>query len=166
MAVIDIVKYEGGPNIFAWKYPSNELCTGTQLIVNESQEAILFKGGQALDVFSAGRHTLTTKNIPILNKLTNIPFGGQSPFTAKVWYINKIHSLDIKWGTMVPISLFDPFLMIEVKVKSFGQFGIQIDNSKKFLEKLVGTLPIFDKNNIVTYFKGEYLRKCTSVISS
>lgn len=166
MAVIGVIKYEGGPNIFAWKYPSDELSTGTQLIVNESQEAILFKGGQALDVFSAGRHTLTTKNIPILNKLINIPFGGQSPFKAEVWYVNKIHSLDIKWGTTVPISLFDPFLMIDVKVKSFGQFGIQIENSKKFLEKLVGTLPLFDKNSIITYFKGEYLKKCTSVISS
>jgi membrane protease subunit (stomatin/prohibitin family) len=38
----------------------------TQLIVNESQEAILFKGGQALDLFPSGRHTLQTANIPIL----------------------------------------------------------------------------------------------------
>ena len=155
MAVIGVVKY-----------PSDELSTGTQLIVNESQEAILFKGGQALDVFSSGRHTLTTKNIPILNKLINIPFGGESPFKAEVWYVNKIHSLDIKWGTIAPISLFDPFLMIDVKVKSFGQFGIRIENSKKFLEKLVGTLPVFSQENITAYFKGEYLRKCTSIIGS
>ena len=138
----------------------------TQLIVNESQEAILFKGGQALDVFGAGRHTLTTNNIPILSKLINLPFGGVSPFTAEVWYVNKIHSLDIKWGTITPISLFDPFLMIDVKVKSFGQFGIRINNSKKFLEKLVGTLPVFSKDNVIAYFRGEYLKKCTAIISS
>ena len=166
MALIDVVRYEGGPNIFAWKYPNDELSTKTQLIVNESQEAILFKGGQALDVFGAGRHTLETRNIPILNKLINLPFGGQSPFKAEVWFVNKIHSLDIKWGTPTPVSLFDPFLMIDVKVKSFGQFGIRIENSKKFLEKLVGTLPIFSKENIISYFKGEYLRKCTSIIGS
>ncbi len=166
MALIDVVKYEGGPNIFAWKYPNNELSTKTQLIVNESQEAILFKGGQALDVFGAGRHTLETKNIPVLSKLINLPFGGQSPFTAEVWFVNKIHSLDIKWGTSTPISLFDPFLMIDVKVKSFGQFGIRVDNSRKFLEKLVGTLPIFSQENVTAYFKGEYLRKCTSIIGS
>lgn len=166
MALIDVVKYEGGPNIFAWKYPNSELSTKTQLIVNESQEAILFKGGQALDVFGAGRHTLETKNIPVLSKLINLPFGGQSPFSAEVWFVNKIHSLDIKWGTPVPITLFDPFLMIDVKVKSFGQFGIRIENSKKFLEKLVGTLPIFNHENITAYFKGEYLKKCTSIIGT
>ena len=166
MALIDVVKYEGGPNIFAWKYPNNALSTKTQLIVNESQEAILFKGGQALDVFGAGRHTLTTNNIPILSKLINLPFGGQSPFTAEVWYVNKIHSLDIKWGTITPISLFDPFLMVDVKVRSFGQFGIRINNSKKFLEKLVGTLPVFSTDNIIDYFRGEYLKKCTAIISS
>lgn len=166
MALIDVVKYEGGPNIFAWKFPNSELSTKTQLIVNETQEAILFKGGQALDVFGAGRHTLETKNIPILSKLVNLPFGGQSPFTAEVWFVNKIHSLDIKWGTPTPISLFDPFLMVDVKVKSFGQFGIRIENSKMFLEKLVGTLPLFTQENIKAYFKGEYLRKCTSIISS
>lgn len=166
MALINVIKYEGGPNIFAWKHPNTELTTATQLIVNESQEAILFKGGQALDVFGPGRHTLETKNIPILSKLINLPFGGRSPFSAEVWYVNKIHSLDIKWGTPTPISLFDPFLMIDVKVRSFGQFGIKIENSKKFLEKLVGTLPIFSADNIINYFKGEYLKSCTSMISS
>ncbi len=166
MALINVIKYSGGPNIFAWKYPNDELTTKTQLIVNESQEAILFKGGQALDVFGAGSHTLETKNIPILNKLVNLPFGGESPFKAEVWYVNKIHSLDIKWGTIKPVSLFDPFLMIDVKVKSFGQFGIRINNSKKFLEKLVGTLQVFNSDNVTAYFRGEYLKKCTSIIGS
>lgn len=166
MALIDVIKYDGNPNIFAWKYPNDRLNTSTQLIVSETQEAILFKGGQALDVFGAGRHTLTTKNIPILSKLINLPFGGNSPFTAEVWFVNKINSLNIKWGTPTAISLFDPFLMVDVKVRSFGQFGIKIDNSKKFLEKLVGTLPIFNADNITEYFKGEYLKKYSSMVSS
>lgn len=58
MAIVEVVKYNGNPDVFAWKYPSEELGTWTQLIVNESQEAILFKGGKALDVFGSGRHTL------------------------------------------------------------------------------------------------------------
>ncbi len=166
MALVNVIKYSGGPNIFAWKYPDDELTTKTQLIVSESQEAILFKGGQALDVFGPGSHTLETKNIPILRKLVNLPFGGVSPFKAEVWYVNKVHSLDIKWGTIKPVSLFDPFLMIDVKVKSFGQFGIRVNNSKKFIEKLVGTLPVFNTENITSYFRGEYLKKCTSIIGS
>jgi len=166
MAIIEVVKYNGNPDVFAWKYPSEELGTWTQLIVNESQEAILFKGGKALDVFQSGRHTLDTANIPILNKIINIPFGGRSPFTAEVWYINKVHSLDIKWGTASPIQLQDPKYSIFVPVRAFGQFGMKIENSKQFLVKLVGTLPMFDKTNIVKYFRGLYLTKVKDAISS
>ena len=98
MAIIEVVKYDGPPDVFAWRYPNQELGTWTQLIVHETQEAILYKGGQALDSFAAGRHTLSTANIPILSNLINLPFGGKSPFTAEVWFVNKLRSLDVKWG--------------------------------------------------------------------
>lgn len=166
MAIVEVVKYNGNPDVFAWKYPSEELGTWTQLIVNESQEAILFKGGRALDVFQSGRHTLETANIPLLNKIINLPFGGRSPFTAEVWYVNKIYSLDIKWGTPSPIQLQDPKYNVFVPVRAFGQFGIKIENSKQFLMKLVGTLPIFDKISILKYFRGLYLTKVKDSISS
>lgn len=119
MAIVEVIKYNGGPNVFAWKYPSEELGTWTQLIVSEAQEAILFKSGKALDVFGSGRHTLDTANIPILNKIINLPFGGRSPFTAEVWYVNKIHSLDIKWGTSSPIQIQDPKYSVFIPVRSF-----------------------------------------------
>lgn len=166
MPIIEVVKYNGNPDVFAWKYPSEELGTWTQLIVNESQEAVLFKGGKSLDVFTAGRHTLETANIPILNNLVNLPFGGRSPFTAEVWYVNKIHSLDIKWGTPTPIQLQDPKYKVFVPLRSFGQFGIQVSDSKKFLTKLVGTLPVFDKDSILKFFRGLYLTKVKDAVSS
>ena len=166
MAIVDVVQYHGTPDIFAWRYPSNELGTWTQLIVNESQEAILVKGGQICDVFTAGRHTLSTGNIPILNKIINLPFGGRSPFTAEVWFINRVFSLDIKWGTASPIQLQDPKYKIFAPVRAFGQFGIQIEDSKKFLVKLVGTLSQFDKDSIIKYFRGLYLTKSKDAISS
>ncbi|MGE5391239.1 MAG: SPFH domain-containing protein [Deltaproteobacteria bacterium] len=166
MALVEVVKYNGSPDVFAWKFPEEELGTWTQLIVNESQEAILFKGGQALDIFTAGRHTLETANIPILNKIINLPFGGRSPFTAEVWYINRAYSLDIKWGTPTAIQLQDPKYQIFVPVRSFGQFGIQIEDSRKFLIKLVGTLPLFDKENLIKYFRGLYLTKAKDSIAS
>lgn len=106
MAIVDVLKYNGEPGVFAWKYPSEELGTWTQLIVHESQKAVLFKGGQALDVFGPGRHILDTANIPILNNVINLPFGGRSPFTAEVWYVNKVHSLGYKMGH--PNSHTDP----------------------------------------------------------
>ncbi len=166
MAIIDVVKYDGNPQVFAWKHPNQELSTWTQVIVNESQEAVLYKGGQALDWFGPGRHTLETKNIPVLNKLINLPFGGRSPFTAEVWYVNKITSLDVKWGTPTPIQIQDPKYKVFIPVRAHGQFGIRIKDSKLFLQKLVGTLPSFTAEDITKYFKGAYLTKAKDDISS
>ncbi|WP_411677499.1 SPFH domain-containing protein [Caproicibacter sp.] len=166
MAIVEVVKYNGNPDVFAWKFPSEELGTWTQLIVNEAQEAILFKGGQALDLFTSGRHTLETANIPILSKIINLPFGGRSPFTAEVWYVNKINSLDIKWGTATPIQLQDPKYKVFIPLRSFGQFGIQIEDSRRFLIKLVGTVPEFNKADLIKYFRGLYLTKVKDSISS
>ncbi|ALS25663.1 antifreeze protein type I [Paenibacillus sp. 32O-W] len=166
MAIIRVVKYDGPADVFAWKYPEHELGTWTQLIVNESQEAILFKGGQALDRFGAGRHTLSTQNIPILQSVINLPFGGDSPFTAEVWYVNRLNVLDVKWGTATPLMLQDPKFHIIVPVRSFGQFGIQIEDSRKFLLKLVGTLPAFDRDAMVRYFRGLLMMNINELISS
>lgn len=166
MAIVEVVKYNGGPDFFAWKYPNEELGTWTQLIVNESQEAILFKSGKALDVFGSGRHVLDTANIPILKNLVNLPFGGRSPFTAEVWYVNKVFALDIKWGTASPIQLQDPKYNLFIPVRAFGQFGIQIEDSKRFIVKLVGTMPVFDKKSMINYFRGLYLTKVKDLIST
>lgn len=134
--------------------------------MNESQEAVLFKGGKVCDVFGAGRHTLSTANIPILNQIVNLPFGRRSPFTAEVWYINKAFCMDVKWGTTSPIQLQDPKYKIFVPVRAFGQFGVQICDAKRFLTKLVGTLPAFDKVAVTKFFRGLYLTKSKDVISS
>ena len=166
MAIVEVIKYNGTPDLLAWKYPSEELGTWTQLIVNESQETILFKGGKALDIFESGRHTLETANIPLLNKIVNLPFGGRSPFTAEVWYINKLFSLDVKWGTATPIQIQDPKYQIFCPVRANGTFGIQIEDSKKFLVKLVGTMPAFSRQELVKYFRGLYITKVKDAISS
>lgn len=166
MAVIEVVKYNGGADTFAWRYPNEELGTWTQLIVNEAQEAVLVKGGKILDVFQSGKHTLDTENIPLLNSIINLPFGGRSPFTAEVWFINKAYNLDVKWGTPSPIQIQDPKYGVFVPVRSNGIFGIQVEEAKKFLIKLVGTIPLFDKSDITKYFRGLYVTKVKDSISS
>lgn len=166
MAIVEVVKYDGSPDVFAWKYPSEELGTWTQLIVNESQEAVLVKSGKVFDVFGSGRHTLETANIPFLNKIINLPFGGRSPFTAEVWYINKGYNLDIKWGTPTPIQIQDPKYSIFAPVRSNGAFGIHIEDSKKFLIKLVTTMPTFDTAAVTKYFRSLYVTKVKDAIST
>ncbi len=166
MAVVEVVKYSGGPDLLAWKYPREDLGTWTQLIVNESQEAVLFKDGKALDVFGSGRYTLSTKNIPILNKIINLPFGGESPFAAEVWFVNRLYTLDVKWGTPSPVQMQDPRYQIFVPIRANGVFGIQVEDARQFLVKLVGTMPSFDRAMLVNYFRGLYVTKVKDALSS
>ncbi len=166
MAVIDLVKYNNQQEVFAWKFPNSELSTWTQLIVNESQEAVLYKGGQALDLFGPGRHTLETANIPVLNEMVKIPFGGKSPFSAEVWFVNKATSLDIKWGTRTPIQIQDPKYNVFIPLRAYGQFGIRITDSKLFLKKFVGALPTFEAKDITNYLRGTYLAFVKDLIST
>ena len=166
MAVIDLVKWDGNPNILAWKFHSEELSTWTQLIVNETQEAYLVKSGVYQGPFGAGRHTLSTENIPYLSKLINLPFGGKSPFTAEVWFVNLATNLSIKWGTPDPIQLNDPKYQIMVPVRAFGQYGIRISDPKKFLLKWVGTLKVFDAYTLSDYFKGVFATKIKTGIAN
>ena len=166
MAIVEVVKYNGKPNEMAWKYPNEELGTWTQVIVNETQEVVFVKEGKVFDVLKGGkRYTLSTDNIPLLNKVINLPFGGRSPFTAELWYINKIFALDVKWGTAPAIQLQDPKYKIFIPVTAFGQFGIKVSDSKKFLTKLVGTLPSFDHDIMVKYFRGVLVSNVKNIIS-
>ena len=86
--IADIIKYEGDNSTFVWKHPCEDFNTTTQLIVHESQEAILFLNGHPLDLFRPGTHTLETQNIPLLRRVINIPTGGESAFHCEIYFIN------------------------------------------------------------------------------
>jgi len=165
MALIDVVRYQAEENEFIWKFPSNDLRIGTQVIVNPAQYAFFIKGGNVLDEFSSGSHTLKTENIPLLNKIINLPFGGDSPFQAEVYYVNLLSKLDNKWGTTTPILLEDPKYGIIIPVRAFGQYGFRVSNPRVFLESLTGNLTSFSSSKIQEYFKGKIISSLTSLIS-
>ena len=88
MQIAEVIKYEGDNSTFIWKHPSEDFNCFSQLIVHESQEAVFFMNGQALDLFGPGRYTLKTQNIPIIGKLLNRVTGDQSPFHCEVYLGN------------------------------------------------------------------------------
>lgn len=165
MAIIDVVKWDAAPDEFVWKFPSEELTTATRLIVSISQEAFVVTGGELSGPFGAGTHILDTGNIPILKKIVNIPFGGRTPYTAEVWFVQKTTPLNLLWGTQDPIPLLDPKFHIPVPVRCFGQFGVRISDSRRFLEKLVGTHNIFDTKMLCDYFKAMVQTKVKSLVA-
>ena len=163
MAVIDVVKMDLAPGVFARKFPGQELSAKTQLIVSESQEAVFLKEGRAYGPFGAGRHVLDSRNYPILTPLIKI-FTGDSPFTAEVWFIQRAFKLDVKWGTAGAIQIEDPKYHIMLPVRSFGQYGIKVVDSTKFLVKLVGTLPAFTEKTLSEYFRGVIVTRVKDLI--
>ena len=176
MALIQIVEWDRNVNtneVFAWRYvdpknpeKSDALGNWTQLVVHESQEAILFRDGQALDLFGPGRYTLSTDNIPLIRGLLNLPTGGESPFKAHVWFVNKVNVLDVKWGTQTPILLRDPEYKVPLPVRAYGQFGVRITESRKFLLKLAGSRTRITREDLVSAFRGLLLSRMGDMIAT
>lgn len=159
MPMIDRVKFDGPPGVLVWKFPSDELSWGAQVIVNQSQEALFFKGGEALDLLGPGTHTLKTANIPLLRKLVNIPFGGDSPFAAEIFFINKTAQLDGKWGTKSPIPLLDPKFNVPLPIRAFGRFGVRVSDSRKLIVGLSGTVAQYTVESLTEHFRGLVMTK-------
>ncbi|MDR1245984.1 MAG: SPFH domain-containing protein [Clostridiales Family XIII bacterium] len=166
MAIFKVIKYDGPTNVLAWKFPGTAFNTLSQLIVNESQEAVFFKGGEAFDVFGAGTYTLNTYNIPLLSAFVNLPFGGRSPFSAEVWFVNKLFVLDLKWGTTAPIQIQDPKYNVFLPVRTFGSFGVRISDTKRFIASLVGVSPYLDADTLSNYFCGILMNNISDCIST
>lgn len=165
MALIDVVKREMTDNELCKKFPSNDLRLGSQLVVYPSQIAFFVKGGMIYDEFETGTYTLKASNIPLLNKVINLPFGGNSPFQAEVWFVNLITKLDMKWGTNASIQLEDPKYNIIVPVRAFGQYGVKVTNPKIFLKTLIGNMSDFSAEKVDRYFKGKMLSLLNALIA-
>ena len=138
--IAEIIKYEGDNSTFIWKHPCEDFNSMTQLIVHESQEAIFFMNGEALDLFGAGRHTLETQNIPKLGKLINKTTDGETPFHCEVYFINKTVQMAVKWGTDSKVRFLDPNLGIPLEIGACGEMNLAVADSRKLLLKLVGTM--------------------------
>jgi membrane protease subunit (stomatin/prohibitin family) len=137
-----------GPDDIVWRYPSEEITWGAQLIVQEYQMAVFFRDGKAYDIFNAGRHTLTTLNLPLLTSLLTrlAGFGGNKPFKAAVIFIStKIFAG--KWGTRAQTTELAP-------LQVFGQFWFKIENASLFVNEVVGGQNAYTTAEVNDYLRG------------
>jgi len=165
MAIIDLVRWapQGNETIYAYRFPETNLSTYTQLIVQESQEAILFSKGQIVGKFGPGKHTLNTENLPILRSLYGLPFGGKNPFTAEVWFVNKLQPYNIDWS-IDRMDIHDNDYNTGIPLIANGRYGLKITDAERFLIKIVGTKNSFDQNDLTDQFFGEFSTKTKSTI--
>lgn len=167
MAILDLIEFpdESGQEMVhrVPEYGSGEFRLGSQLVVRESQAAIFFRDGKALDVFTAGRHTLSTNNIPILSSLFGIPFGGKSPFRAEVYFVSLREFIDMKWGTPQPILFRDTDLGM-VRLRAFGSYSLQIADPQLFVNKIVGQQGVYDTTQIQDYLRNAIVQNLTTIL--
>jgi len=160
MAIIDVIKFEGQQGLLIWKWEAQnnkkrgeEIRLGSQLIVGPAQEAIFVRGGEIVDVFNSGTHTLSTNNLPILSKIIGLAFGGDSPFNAEIYFVNKSVLLDNKFG-LLPFNLLEPNFKIPVPITARGSFAIRVEDGSSLLKQLVGNLSNFEAQAITQHFRG------------
>ncbi len=141
-----------------------ELKWGAQLTVRESQSAVFFRDGKALDVFGPGRHVLKTQNIPVVAKwVTAFGYGPDSPFRSEVYFLNMKLFPNLKWGTREPVLFKDTELKM-LRLRSYGVFSIQISEPMLFLNKVVGTQGIYQDLDIEDYLKNIIATRLTDVL--
>ena len=163
--IAEIIKYEGDNSTFIWKHPCEDFNSLTQLIVHESQEAIFFMNGQALDLFGPGRYTLETQNIPVLGKVLNRATGDESPFHCEVYFINKTEQMAVKWGTDSKVQYIEPTYGFPLSIGASGEMSLRAEDSRKLLLKLVGTENFLGQQKLVSFFRSFLMTKVKSYIA-
>ena len=142
---------------------SGDFRIGSQVIVRDSQAAVFFRDGRALDVFGPGPHTITTANIPYLVDLIGKAFSGETPFKAEVYFVSLREFTDLKWGTPTPITISDPVLRM-ARVQARGSYGMQIADPQLFVNKMVGTQGIYRTSDIQGFLRSMILTKLTDLV--
>lgn len=165
--IIDVIQFldETG-NTIVHREPETgpgDFRLGSQVIVRESQVAVFFRDGKALDVLGPGRHTLTTANIPILAGLVGLATNGKTPFPAEVVFVNMRQFIDQKWGTPEPIVFRDPVFGM-ARLRSFGTYAFQVSEPSLFVNTIVGQQGIFSTGEVEDYLRGIIVQQLTDLL--
>lgn len=163
--IAEIIKYEGDNSTFIWKHPSEDFNSLTQLVVHESQEAIFFLNGQALDLFGPGRYTLETQNIPKIGAALSRAAGDKTPFHCEIYFINKTEQMAIKWGTDSKVQYIDPAYGFPISIGASGEMSLRAEDSRKLLLKLVGTENGLTQQHITALFRAFLMTKVKTYIA-
>jgi excisionase family DNA binding protein len=167
--VFDVVEY---PNEMrdeiVHRFPEDsagDFRIGSQVIVRESQTAVFYRDGKALDTFAAGRHTIATANIPLLIDFIGKAFNDRSPFTAEVYFVSMREFADQKWGTPQPILVRNPGMGLGVALlQGFGAFSFQVADPQQFVTQIVGVTGTYRTKDIEARLRAMLLSKLQDLL--
>lgn len=167
--IFDVVEYANEmKDELVHRFPEQgvaDLRLGSQVIVRESQKAVFFRDGKALDVFGPGRHTIATANIPLLIDLIGKAFNNRTPFVAEVYYVSVKEFADRKWGTPQPIIVRNPGMGLGVALlQGFGTYSYQIKDAQQFITQLVGAQGTYRTEEIENRLRTMLLSKLQDLL--
>jgi excisionase family DNA binding protein len=167
--IFDVVEYPNEmTDEFVHRFPETgpgNFHVGSQVIVRESQTAVFFRDGNALDVFGPGRHTIVTYNIPLLINLIGKAFNEKNPFPAEVFFVSMREFPDRKWGTPQPIIVRNPNMGLGVALlQGFGTFGFQVKDPQQVVTQLVGAQGSYRMVDIETRLRSMLLSKLQDLL--
>jgi len=167
--IFDVVEYPSEMvDEIVHRFPETgvaDLRLGSQVIVRESQAAVFFRDGRALDVLGPGRHTITTANVPLLTGLLGKLFGDRTPFTAEVYYVSMREFSDRKWGTPQPIIVRNTGVGLGIALlQGFGTYSFQVNDPQQFVTQIVGQLGGFRTADIENRLRTMLLSRLQDVL--
>lgn len=167
--IFDVVEYPSEMvDELVHRFPETgiaDLRLGSQVIVRESQAAVFFRDGHALDVLGPGRHTISTANVPLLTNLLGKLFGDRTPFTAEIYFVSMREFADRKWGTPQPIIVRNPGVGLGVALlQGFGTYSFQVKDPQQFVTQIVGQLGAYKTSDIETRLRMMLLSKLQDVL--
>ncbi|MBV8222509.1 MAG: SPFH domain-containing protein [Candidatus Eremiobacteraeota bacterium] len=164
LSVIEFFDDSGQQIVHRWpETGSTDIKWGSQLIVQESQSAVFFRDGRALDTFGPGRYTLSTQNVPLLTKYLGIPFGGTSPFQSEVYFVAMKVFTNLHWGTAEPI-LFRDAEFSMVRLRAYGIFSVRVTDPQLFVNKIVGTQNVYSQDSLQDFFRNIIVSRLNNLL--
>jgi excisionase family DNA binding protein len=167
--VFDVVEYPNEmPDELVHRIPetgAGDFRIGSQVIVREAQNAVFFRDGKALDSFGAGRHTITTANVPLLVDFIGKAFGERSPFTAEVYFVSLREFANQKWGTPQPILVRNPGVGLGIALlQGYGNYGFQVHDPQQVVTQLVGAISGYRMKDIQSRLRSMLLSKLQDLL--
>ncbi len=165
---IDVIDWtETSDGVLAFRYPmqDREIQNGGQVTVTDTQLALFINEGEVADLFTPGRHTLSTKTLPVLTNLRNWDKAFASPFKSDVVFFSTREQIDQRWGTSQPITFRDKEFGA-IRLRANGTYSYKLKNPKVFFKKLSGTREVYSVSDLEPQLRALVVETMTSFLAS
>lgn len=150
--------------VYRFDMKGQEIMSGSQLTVRESQVAIFVHLGKIADVFGPGKYKLETRNLPILSGLGALLYQGESRFKAELYFVNTKQFIDLKWGTTTPVAMRDRDFGA-IRIKAYGTYAFRVTEPKTFLQEVFGTNEWYKVDDIQGRLKNDLVSQLSDTIA-